>query len=637
MMRSLTTLLAPLVATVLTLCPRHVNAGVCLGPQCPGRPSWNPSFPPFELVEACKTNATCCGNPSCAGCPEMVAWLAQHTPPMKAADPTLSAREKQLARLSATEFVAARRAGSTTCEEYARVLVKRMEYYKYMAQFMYWESYPNQTAYIIAQAAALDRKAAVSGVEAIAPLYCLPVPVKGTVATTDFPSSAGVGALHEFRASTDAALVTLLREASAVIMGKTNVPEFACSWVTANYANGRALNPMDHALTTGGSSGGAASAVATYIAPLAISEDTGGSTRHPALQQGNFGYDPSRNHYPNAGNPGLTYLNDQLGLNARSLEDILLFDQALLRTAAAHAGAAARGPNNARGVRVGLPRIPFVEHPDPRLGTGEIIRATSGVEARYQLAASVLAAAGATLVRAEWTQGGAEITRLAYADHDGYYSAPGQMAAWVQGSLGAAVSNVELVADMVPMPLGHDPGGCFSDPAHHGAPTQSEFRGYVASRAEVAAVWNSYFDARGVDVIMTPAQLTDAISYADMANASVPIRVDNVTVGRDIGASNGFFTFFKSIPVPKLSVPLGLDPRTGRPVGVLLWGRAQPPEQIFNDSFARTFDLPFLYTAKALVAALHAEPSLRRANAPLVADLFPPTAEEELEGEGAAA
>ena len=61
---------------------------------------------------------------------------------------------------------------------------------------------------------------------------------------------------------------------------------------------------MDHALTTGGSSGGAASAVAAYIAPLAISEDTGGSTRHPALQQGNFGYDPSRNHYPNAGNPG---------------------------------------------------------------------------------------------------------------------------------------------------------------------------------------------------------------------------------------------------------------------------------------------------------------------------------------------
>ena len=55
-----------------------------------------------------------------------------------------------------------------------------------------------------------------------------------------------------------------------------------------------------------------------------------------------------------------------------------------------------------------------------------------GAQARYELAAAVLAAAGAVLVRAEWVQGAAEITRLAYADHTGYYSAPGQMAAWVQ-------------------------------------------------------------------------------------------------------------------------------------------------------------------------------------------------------------
>jgi Asp-tRNA(Asn)/Glu-tRNA(Gln) amidotransferase A subunit family amidase len=104
----------------------------------------------------------------------------------------------------------------------------------------------------------------------------LPVPLKGTVATTDFPSSAGVGALHNYHAVTDAAMTTLLRNAHAVIMGKTNVPEFACSWITANYANGRALNPYDHGLTTGGSSGGSASSVASFIAPIAISEDTGG-------------------------------------------------------------------------------------------------------------------------------------------------------------------------------------------------------------------------------------------------------------------------------------------------------------------------------------------------------------------------
>ena len=140
----------------------------------------------------------------------------------------------------------------------------------------------------------LDAKAAAEGIESIAPLYGLPVPMKGTVATTDFPSSAGSGVLHNYFAIKDADIAALMRTKHAVLMGKTNVPEFAASLQTANYANGRALNPYDHVLTTGGSSGGSASAVATYIAPVAVSEDTGGSTRHPAFQNGNFGYDPTR-------------------------------------------------------------------------------------------------------------------------------------------------------------------------------------------------------------------------------------------------------------------------------------------------------------------------------------------------------
>ena len=66
------------------------------------------------------------------------------------------------------------------------------------------------------------------------------------------------------------------------------------------------------------------------LAPIAVTEDTGGSTRLPAFFNHNVGYDPSRNHYPNAGNPGMTFTNDQIGLNARSLDDILLLDAALL-------------------------------------------------------------------------------------------------------------------------------------------------------------------------------------------------------------------------------------------------------------------------------------------------------------------
>ena len=76
----------------------------------------------------------------------------------------------------------------------------------------------------------------------------------------------------------------------------------------------------------------------------------------------------------------------------------------------------------------------------------------------------------------------------------------------------------------------------------------------------------------------------------------------------------------KNIPIPKLVVPTGLD-STGRPTAVQIWGRATPADQLYEDDFARTADLDFLYTAKVLLEAIQAEPALARVDAPLVADL----------------
>lgn len=90
------------------------------------------------------------------------------------------------------------------------------------------------------------------------------------------------------------------------------MPEFAASMTTRNPASGTVRNVYGHQLTVGGSSGGAASAVAAYVCPLAVTEDTGGSTRIPAACNGNYGFDPSRNHYPNGGNPGMSFTNDQV-------------------------------------------------------------------------------------------------------------------------------------------------------------------------------------------------------------------------------------------------------------------------------------------------------------------------------------
>ena len=76
--------------------------------------------------------------------------------------------------MSASEFMTARKTGSVTCVEYAGVLTMRAEHYKYMGQFMYWDNMPDQMDVVMAQAAALDAKAASEGIDSIAPLCSQP-------------------------------------------------------------------------------------------------------------------------------------------------------------------------------------------------------------------------------------------------------------------------------------------------------------------------------------------------------------------------------------------------------------------------------------------------------------------------------
>lgn len=331
-------------------------------------PSFHPSFPPQTLVDA--TNAALPPHDKATwrmrnlnggqDADALARWFEDAAPTLLPMGAAASARENQLWSMSAVEYIAARRSGETSCEEYTTAALKRMHHYRQLNAFMMTSYDQAASSTIMAQARALDQRAATGGVESIAPFFGLPIPLKGTAATVDFPSSAGSGVLDSCYAAQDCDLVQILKKANAIIMGKTNVPEFAASWLTVNHTNGVCWNPYVSsvgALTTGGSSGGAAVAVAAHIVPLAVTEDTGGSTRHPANQCGNFGYDPPRNKYPNNGNPGITFYCDQLGLNARSFGDILLYDAVVTGCQAEHA--AARNAVRARpasDLRVGFPQ-----------------------------------------------------------------------------------------------------------------------------------------------------------------------------------------------------------------------------------------------------------------------------------------
>lgn len=140
-----------------------------------------------------------------------------------------------------------------------------------------------------AQAAAEAADAALARGEAVGPLHGVPVSIKINVDVAGEPTTDGVQALQDNLAAEDSPLVASLRRAGAIVVGRNNAPAFSLRWFTDNAFHGRTLNPFDAGVTPGGSSGGAAAAVACGMGPIAHGNDYGGSIRYPAWACGVVG------------------------------------------------------------------------------------------------------------------------------------------------------------------------------------------------------------------------------------------------------------------------------------------------------------------------------------------------------------
>jgi aspartyl-tRNA(Asn)/glutamyl-tRNA(Gln) amidotransferase subunit A len=151
----------------------------------------------------------------------------------------------------------------------------------------------------------------------------VPISVKDNINVAGMRTTWGSPLYADFVPIHDETPVARLRDAGAVIFGKTNVPEFTVQGITDNALFGPTRNPHNPALTPGGSSGGAVAAVATGIGPLALCTDGGGSIRRPAGHTGLVGFKPSRGLVPRAhGLPAILNEFEVAGPIGRSLEDI---------------------------------------------------------------------------------------------------------------------------------------------------------------------------------------------------------------------------------------------------------------------------------------------------------------------------
>ncbi|MEY4731486.1 MAG: hypothetical protein RL681_432 [Candidatus Parcubacteria bacterium] len=218
------------------------------------------------------------------------------------------------------------------------------------------------------QAEAADVKIAKG--EELGTLAGVPLAIKDNMLMKGSPATAGSRILERYISAYDATAIAKLKAEGAVILGKTNLDEFAMGSSTENSAFGPTKNPHDHSRVPGGSSGGSAAAVASSMAIAALGSDTGGSIRQPAAFCGVVGMKPTYGSVSRFGLIALASSLDQIGPFARTTEDAAILFNAIRGADPMDATGdpnASYGPDLTnpdltamRGLRVGLPEEYFV-------------------------------------------------------------------------------------------------------------------------------------------------------------------------------------------------------------------------------------------------------------------------------------
>ena len=407
------------------------------------------------------------------------------------------------------------------------------------------------------------------------PLAGVPVALKDVFTTTDAPTTCGSKILEGYMSPYDSTVTKKLREAGMPILGKTNMDEFAMGSSTENSAYGPTHNPYDTTKTPGGSGGGSAAALASFQAPLAIGTDTGGSIRQPAALTGTVGVKPTYGGVSRYGLVACASSLDQGGPCGRTVLDTALLHEAIgghdprdstsLDVAVPGVVAAAR--EGARGDLSGV-RIGVVDEFDLRTG------AQPGVREQFNAALTQLEELGAEIVNvscpnfqhatsayylilpSEVSSNLARFDAMRYGlrvDDDGEHSAEQVMAATRDAGFGPEVKRRIII-------------GTYALSAGY-------YDAYYGSAQKVRTLIARDFDAayEKVDVLVSPATPSTAFGLGEKIDDPLSMYLfDMFTLPLNLAGHCG------------MSLPAGLAPDTGLPVGLQIMAPPQADDRLYK-------------------------------------------------------
>lgn len=396
------------------------------------------------------------------------------------------------------------------------------------------------------------------------PLTGVPVAIKDNIHVRGWRMTCGSRVLENYVAVYDATVVERMRAHGLVLLGKTNLDEFAMGTSTETSAFGPTRNPWDLSRSPGGSSGGSAAAVASGLAALALGSDTGGSIRQPAALCGIVGFKPT---YGRCSRYGLTAFGsslDQIGPFARSIEDAALLAEIVTGhdasdcTSLPDSQIASGGsePDALRGVRIGVIR-------EAMEGSSE------GVRSAIEEAISVLRAEGAEVAEVS-------LPSIRYGVSTYYIIAPAEassnLARFDGIRYGARVEgegHVGQVAATRGRLFGHEVKCRIMVGTY--ALSAGYYDAYYARAQQVRAMMTDEFDQAFTqhDVLMGPTSPIPAFPLGSLSDDPLALkRLDYCTIPANLG---GF---------PAISLNCGFV--EGLPVGLQLMSPRQTDERLLR-------------------------------------------------------